>query len=75
MILRREMASVAFDFDHRKCNWIKRADSIHAEFNPGYKSYCLRQARLWEHLCADAYSRVKNILPVCVFIPVLWDIF
>ncbi|KAF8603735.1 hypothetical protein BDV93DRAFT_556113 [Ceratobasidium sp. AG-I] len=62
LILRREMATVVFDFEHRRQQWIGRSVTSHADYNAGYKSYCLKQADLWLSLRQDAFSRVQQSL-------------
>lgn len=64
LILRREAASVIFDFEHRRLAWTERSAGTHAQFNAGYCVYCLKQADPWLKLRVDAFNRMKGILKV-----------
>lgn len=64
MWIRREMATVVLDFDHRSQWWCDLSTSQHARFNLGYESYCKRQANLWAELRDDAFDRCRSYLEV-----------
>lgn len=64
MILRREMATVIFDFEYRRGQWEHRSKGSHAQGSKGYRAYCFKQEALWKELRIDAYNRVKDRLPV-----------
>lgn len=64
MILRREMATVIFDFEYRRNQWEQRARGSPAKDGLGYQAYCCKQAALWLELRIDAFNRVKSRLMV-----------
>ncbi|KAF8593318.1 hypothetical protein BDV93DRAFT_516660 [Ceratobasidium sp. AG-I] len=64
MWIRREMATIIFDFDYRRKRWDGYSTSKHAFFNAGYKAYCHRQSLHWRRLRDDAFTRCLSILSV-----------
>lgn len=64
MILRREMATVLFDFEYRRQTWIERSELSTPPFNSGYVSYCLKQVDLWRSLRQDVFDRLKDAMIV-----------
>ena len=64
MILRREMATVLFDFEYRCKSWMDRSTVPSAKFNSGYVSYCLKQAELWRSMRKGAFKQLKDIMIV-----------
>lgn len=66
MILRREMGTVLFDFEHRRKTWTDRSQGNHAQFHAGYQSYCVKQAELWLSLHRDALEKFKPYLLVFI---------
>ncbi|KAF8596303.1 hypothetical protein BDV93DRAFT_563440 [Ceratobasidium sp. AG-I] len=60
--LKREAASVIYDFEHRRRSWTKSAQEAKDINRLGLWGYCNRQAHLWNNLREDAVQRTYHML-------------